>query len=329
MAFNGTMIPGVAPPSGFLFRPAHPAGLLLGGFIGVSLHGRDSVGPVCASTEAKCAQGDWCCDIGDTCSVLEGAFLCCPSGATGPGCARVCAAGDFQCGSICCAERQTCGGGDTPSPFCINPTGSLTSSTAAITSLSSATSTTPTPTAAATTTPPSLSSTPRPASPSTTSPLETAPTATPAPPRAPASDTGISLSAQITMGVLVPVLVILLVVGLWFCLFRRPARRRREIDDHDMDGGGGRGRGAPGRRRPSTPPPAYTKTEVVVATTSQGYTFSRARSPGAGHEMETLQRPGAGGRPGLAVSTDGRTRTSLGSGSPTETYREGVSRLDV
>lgn len=135
------------------------------------------------------------------------------------------------------------------------------------------------------------------------------------------------------MGVLVPVLVILLVVGLWSCLFRRPARRRREIDDDDIDGGGsGRGRGASDRRRPSTPPPAYTKTEIVVATTSQGYTFSRARSPGEGHEMETLRRPGAGGRPGLAVSTEGRTRTSLGSGrsvSPTETYREGVSRLDV
>lgn len=55
------MIPGVAPPSGFLFRPAHPARPPLGGFIGVSLHERDSIGPVCASTEAKCAQGDWCC----------------------------------------------------------------------------------------------------------------------------------------------------------------------------------------------------------------------------------------------------------------------------
>ncbi|KAK1828073.1 hypothetical protein QBC39DRAFT_385397 [Podospora conica] len=317
MAFNGTMIPGVAPPSGFLFRPAHPASLPFGGFIGV-LSGRDSIGPVCASTEAKCAQGDWCCDIGDTCSVLDGAFLCCPPGAAGAGCARVCAAGDFQCGSICCAERQTCGGGDTPSPFCINPTGSSTFPAATTTSTPPATSLATTPTAS--TTPPILSSTARP---TTVSPPKTIPTATPTPTpsRAPSSDTGLPLSAQITMGVLVPFLVILLVIGLWFCLFRRPARRRREIDERDLDlDGVGGGRGAPSdRRRPSTPPPAYTKNEIVVATTSQGYTFSRARSPGQGHELETLRRPGTAGR-------GGRSERSL---SPTETYREGVSRLDV
>ncbi|KAK0744404.1 hypothetical protein B0T21DRAFT_380690 [Apiosordaria backusii] len=92
----------------------------------LDLQRRQAAG-TCRADESTCPQAGWCCNKDETCSLEGGAFFCCPSGAGREGCIRVCAAGDFQCGGtspgttgICCANGQTCIGGDTPLPFCAN-----------------------------------------------------------------------------------------------------------------------------------------------------------------------------------------------------------------
>src|SRR5690606_32751437 len=70
---------------------------------------------------------------------------------------------------------------------------------------------------------------------------------------------GLPVSAQIAVGVVIPVVVILLVGGLWFFVFRRPSQ--------DYDGRGHRRWGTSGTvsswfvtsSRDPTPPPAYDK----------------------------------------------------------------------
>lgn len=111
----------IVPPAQYLFRSATPAVGFLGGSIGrTSPARRNSIGPYCAEFETKCAQGDWCCNTGETCSfdTVNGAYLCCGASAGAAGCARVCAVGTFQCGSVCCTHGQTCFGGDTVSGYC-------------------------------------------------------------------------------------------------------------------------------------------------------------------------------------------------------------------
>ncbi|KAK5656453.1 hypothetical protein OQA88_4835 [Cercophora sp. LCS_1] len=99
----------LALPAYHLFRRASPM-----------LFRRDSLGPICGERETKCAQGDWCCDTGETCSfdTINGAFLCCGATAGSTGCDRVCSAGTFQCGSVCCTYGQGCYGGDTAAGYC-------------------------------------------------------------------------------------------------------------------------------------------------------------------------------------------------------------------
>jgi len=117
----------IVPPAQHLFHSASPASSqspFVGGIAGrtaLLLAGRSSLGPICRDFETKCAQGDWCCNTGDSCSfdTLNGAFLCCGSSAGANGCARVCAAGTFQCGNVCCTFGETCFGGDTVAGYCL------------------------------------------------------------------------------------------------------------------------------------------------------------------------------------------------------------------
>lgn len=262
------------PPTQYLFRRAHAA-IRPPGFVGVGLRGRDSVGPTCAANETKCTEGDWCCDTGEACSLDNGAFLCCPSGLESVGCSRVCSVGEFQCGAVCCAKGQTCGGGDSATPFCVNSSTSSTALTTSPTLSTARPSTTisrPTTTSAPKTRP-SVSA-------DDFSTLELAPTKTgtftPVFPthtstsagQQPTSDsvagTGLPLAAQIAMGVIVPVVVILIVASLWFFLCRGP-RRRSPYSGGEDD-------------RPPPPPP---KNGIPAATLapSHHYTSSRTRSP--------------------------------------------------
>ncbi|KAK0624440.1 hypothetical protein B0T14DRAFT_495708 [Immersiella caudata] len=122
---NDTMLAeySVIPPAQYLFRSATLAVGFLGGSIGrTSPARRNSIGPYCAEFETKCAQGDWCCNTGETCSFdkVNGAYLCCGASAGAAECARLCAVGTFQCGSVCCTHGQTCFGGDTVSGYCVH-----------------------------------------------------------------------------------------------------------------------------------------------------------------------------------------------------------------
>ncbi|KAK4444501.1 hypothetical protein QBC34DRAFT_183142 [Podospora aff. communis PSN243] len=258
------------PPAGFLFRRANPA-TIPRGFVGLSLSGRDSVGPTCAANETKCSEGDWCCDTGDTCSLDNGVFLCCAPGAEGAGCSRVCASGDFQCGSICCANGQACAGADTGAPFCVDSSSS-SSSLAAATPTPLATSATALPT---TTSRPTTTSKPAARSSATSSrsfsTLELAPTntgtfipqfPTSIPTSTPSSEVAVGgdipLGVGIAIGVIVPVVVITMVASLWFFLCRRPRRRSPYSDD---------------------PPPPPPKGGIPVTTINHRYTPSDPRSP--------------------------------------------------
>ncbi|KAL2133838.1 hypothetical protein VTI74DRAFT_1561 [Chaetomium olivicolor] len=93
------------PPAAFLFRPAWPA--VSETSILARFRRRQLDVAVCEAGGTTCPQGGWCCGAGETCSLVGGACFCCPSGGGGAGCTRVCAIGDFKCGSICCAETQT------------------------------------------------------------------------------------------------------------------------------------------------------------------------------------------------------------------------------
>ncbi|KAK0616964.1 hypothetical protein B0T14DRAFT_254868 [Immersiella caudata] len=310
-----------APPSGFLFRRAQPA-TLPPGFVGLSLSGRDSVGPTCAANETKCSEGDWCCDTGDTCSLDNGVFLCCAPGAESAGCSRVCAAGDFQCGSICCANGQACAGADSGAPFCVNSSSSSSALATATTPTSSATTLPPTtPRPATTSKSTTRSSTPTSRSFSTLelAPTNTAtfipqfPTATFTPTPTPSSEAtvggGVPLGMGIAIGIIVPVVVITMVAGLWFFLCRRRPRKRSPYSNE--------------------PPPPPSKGGIAVTTINHRYTPSDPRSPvdsvrsDSTVEMAKLpkslrEKPHVAAV--LAAPREARIRREKGGGFPTVTH---------
>ncbi|KAK0629305.1 hypothetical protein B0T17DRAFT_652979 [Bombardia bombarda] len=270
--------PTFVPPTRFLLQPARPAMMLYDDVHtdliprASSLRPRDSVGPTCASNETKCLLGDWCCNLGETCSFDNGAFFCCASGAANNqgGCARVCGIGDFQCGSICCANGQTCMGDGTPSPYCINSTSSTAQSTIAPALQTTNTqSSHVSPTSHTSDT----KDTTNKSTPTQTS-TSTSPASVSSSPAASANSlSGMSVGSQIAMGVVVPIVVIVIVAALWLLIFRRPSRQRP------------RTRGTFSSQRPSyyppTPPPAYTKNSPFVSVVGHGGRFPPSASSSA------------------------------------------------
>ncbi|KAK3349795.1 hypothetical protein B0T25DRAFT_582656 [Lasiosphaeria hispida] len=243
--FNATLPAGfqAVPPAQYLFRDANPAASPDGfiGFAGRALGGRNSLGPICANYETKCAQGDWCCNTGGTCSfdTINGAFLCCGASAGASGCTRVCAAGTFQCSSVCCTYGQTCYGGDTVSGYCISQGSSYTTSTVNQNSRQTTT--------AYRGDYQSSSASPygydnnnnNNGNTQTTSTYHNTATGTQDASRSSSTNNrdqslsgeqnsgGMSLGVQVAISVAVPLIVILIAVGVWFCIFRRRAAAKR------------------------------------------------------------------------------------------------------
>ncbi|KAK4128054.1 hypothetical protein N657DRAFT_562207, partial [Parathielavia appendiculata] len=228
------VLTGSVAPAAFLFRPAWPA--VSGHESFTPLWSRQSGGSACADSETTCPQAAWCCGAEEVCSLIGGAFFCCPEGAGSVGCTRVCAAGDFQCGSICCADGQTCMGGDTPSPYCVSqrPTG-VPGTAVSTTSISSRTASTYSGISLSITSPsfpaaiisPTSSVTSAIAASTNAASLTQSEQPSPAEPSVTASTTpqhGFSRAAQISIGVIVPVAVVFLVGALWIFNFRRPGR---------------------------------------------------------------------------------------------------------
>ncbi|KAK4194255.1 hypothetical protein QBC40DRAFT_188625 [Triangularia verruculosa] len=188
----------------------------------------------CRADESTCPQAGWCCNKDEACSLEGGAFFCCPIGAGKEGCVRVCAAGDFQCGGttsdstgICCANGQTCVGGDTPLPFCAN-TGTSSSkrmTTALSTSQTSTSSESHSHTSTITSSRHTLTLNPDPLPSTTTitfpdtSSLSASPTETPT--QSPGR--GLSIPAQIA-AIIIPLVIITLIVS---CIFRCRRKKKR------------------------------------------------------------------------------------------------------
>ncbi|KAK4098017.1 hypothetical protein N658DRAFT_518291 [Parathielavia hyrcaniae] len=192
--------PGSVAPAAVFFRPAWPA-----------VSGHVNWTPL------------WNRGAEEVCNSVGGSFFCCPEGAGSVGCIRACAAGDFQCGSVCCADGQTCMGGDTLSPYCVNQgsTGAVARLTSAFLQTTTISSTSPSfptssmPASASINATPSPTSTLADAHTTATATLSEAVTASAAPQH------GLSRAAQISIGVIVPVVVVFLVGALWFFISRR------------------------------------------------------------------------------------------------------------
>ncbi|KAK3401567.1 hypothetical protein B0T20DRAFT_402042 [Sordaria brevicollis] len=330
----------LVPPTRFLFQPAHRPKLLplhIGtlasspGRRGLfELAQRDLL--TCASDETTCSQGNWCCGNGSTCSLDNGAFFCCAASGAGDaqdgGCARVCAAGDFQCGNVCCADGQTCMGAESGSPYCLNPTTTMSSmplSTAPATFISPTTSTVGQTTSTSTM---SLSTTsltasipaataivniPSSSSPSTSETMSSpSQVATAAPTSSESHEGGIPMAAQVSIGVIVPVVCIILVFGLWMVLFRRSNRSRRLTMAFGRNGGDddvppgfyvvGPGDSGSGNLYPLTPPPAYTKSATTLVSTIPADPSSTATSVYGGR-TESLSSRDNGQQGGIEMST--------------------------
>ncbi|KAK4228661.1 hypothetical protein QBC38DRAFT_454036 [Podospora fimiseda] len=164
----------------------------------------------CANNQTTCSQGGWCCNSDETCS-FDNAFFCCPAGTSlsKSGCRRVCAEGDFECGSICCAVGQTFINNDGLSPYCIHATTTINSIIASTVSASSRPTRSPSLTSIATNTTP----TPATASPPTTAATTTTTTTS-------HSSGGFPKSAQTSVGIIVPLFVLMFLGCLWFGIFR-------------------------------------------------------------------------------------------------------------
>ncbi|KAK4039612.1 hypothetical protein C8A01DRAFT_46942 [Parachaetomium inaequale] len=300
---------GSVSPAAFLFRSAWPA--VPGIDVPASLWSRQTDGSTCGAGETTCGAGE-------TCSLDNGAFFCCPAGAGTAGCSRVCAAGDFQCGSICCADGQTCMGADTLSPFCVSQSRTRVSSaivsTATTFSTGTATSSLPSSTsssfpASSSTTSTSPTQTPSTASATAIPTATTSPTADQPPPAettdastgtATPQQGGLPHSAQIAIGIIVPVAVVFLVAALWFLIFRRPGQSR----GHRRWGTGRSSFGAGTGSRGPTPPPAFSKNGLGAAAAGaplsmhEQYMMEAEAERGrdaAGYELADLR--GAAGQP--------------------------------
>ncbi|KAK1750505.1 hypothetical protein QBC47DRAFT_393601 [Echria macrotheca] len=261
---NATM-PAVAraEPAQYLFRTANPA------LSSRALGRRDSVGPICAEYETKCAQGDWCCDTGETCSfdTVNGSFLCCGATAGPNGCSKVCAAGTFQCGSVCCTYGQVCFGGDTVSGYCINQQNTLSSSASRTL-----------PGTVIVTTQTLTRHSGLPAGTQAAGPLYS-------PNEANqnnnnnnngnngGSQQGISVGVQVAIGVAVPIVVIFLAILAWFCFSRFRRNRQAPAVTKDMESSS-----------PSPSPaqrnfPSLPKNAMIVQTPVQPFEFGQPRTP--------------------------------------------------
>ncbi|KAK4248239.1 hypothetical protein C7999DRAFT_13802, partial [Corynascus novoguineensis] len=333
---------GLVAPAAFLFRPARPADS--GNGIGAAHWSRQLEEATCGPDETICPQGGWCCGAGETCSLSNGAFFCCPAGADTAGCVRVCAAGDFQCGSICCANGQMCMAADSLSPYCVNESRISVSSTATSTSTTfssvvstSTSSVSRTTSISVSTSVPSISSTGSGSSTvsKTSLTLTLSPTSTDQPSSTGTSTTtatpqngGFPHAAQIAVGVVVPVVVILLVGALWFFVFRRPNQGHGR--GHHRRGTGGSSFGFGTGSQGNTPPPAYDKngTEVFVGPPSslheqylmESNTERAGEGAGVAESLE-LANLGEVGSPGSRVPGDGTlTREGARSVSPLSHY---------
>ncbi|KAK1773561.1 hypothetical protein QBC45DRAFT_339601 [Copromyces sp. CBS 386.78] len=322
----------LVPPTRFLFQPAHRPKLHIGTLASPGRRGllelarRDLT---CASDETTCPQGSWCCGNGSTCSLDNGAFFCCAPGAGQDGCARVCAAGDFQCGNVCCADGQTCMGAESGSPYCVNPSNTLMSSTpfstttaTFISSTWTVAQTTPTMTLStaslttwiSTTTAIAIQISSSSTTSETTNPTSSrmslssqpaaAPTAASSPTSHEGGEGGIPMAAQVSIGVIVPIVCIILVFGLWMILFRRSKSRRltTALANGDVPPGfyavGPSDANRPSSYYPSTPPPAYTKSATTLVSTVPAASSAatsvfgnESLSPEQGLEMSNLRVP--------------------------------------
>ncbi|VBB80395.1 Putative protein of unknown function [Podospora comata] len=189
----------------------------------------------CRADESTCPQAGWCCNKDETCFLEAGAFFCCPTGAGKGGCVRVCHSGDFQCGGttpdttgICCANGQTCIGGDTPLPFCAD-TGASSSTRKTSTSLTTSQTSTPSHSGDSHTSSTTTSLQFPTPSPNNSPSFSTYPTHTisnipsPSATEPPSSNSGISLAAQIT-AIIVPLVIITLIIS---CIFRCRRKKQR------------------------------------------------------------------------------------------------------
>ncbi|KAK0707989.1 hypothetical protein B0H67DRAFT_325657 [Lasiosphaeris hirsuta] len=282
----------IVPPAQYLFQDANPAASSEAfiSFAGRALGGRDSLGPICANYETKCAQGDWCCNTGGTCSfdTTNGAFLCCGASAGASGCARVCASGTFQCSSVCCTYGQTCYGGDTVSGYCISQ-GNNAYTTSTVDQNSRQTTT------AYRGDYQSSSASPygygdNNDSTRTTSTHHTSATSTQDASRSSSTNSreqsssseheggGMSLGVQVAIGVAVPLIVILIAVGLWFCVFRRRAAKKAEAHQIYVEKNAAF---APTSDSPSPIVrdfPSLPRDAMIVATPVESYKFGRTRT---------------------------------------------------
>ncbi|KAL2141633.1 hypothetical protein VTI28DRAFT_2127 [Corynascus sepedonium] len=77
---------GLVAPAAFLFRPARPADSENGS--GAARWRRQLEEATCGPDETICPQSGWCCGAGETCSLSNGAFFCCPAGTDTAGCVR-------------------------------------------------------------------------------------------------------------------------------------------------------------------------------------------------------------------------------------------------
>jgi len=275
----------VVPPAQHLYQSANPAmsspEAFPGGLAGRRglVAGRNSLGPICAEHETKCAQGDWCCNTGEACSfdTLNGAFLCCGSSAGNNGCARVCSVGTFQCGSVCCTFGQTCYGGDTVSGYC------LQASQIPQTSLQTTTS-------RATATVQSLAT-------GTRVVIVDAPSVTGSSYGASSSNLentggeggggGVSIGMQIGIGVAVPLVVLAIAAAAWFFIVRCRRARPQEVEKQQQSSSACSSHHSPSPSLPAAaapapavfPPANLPRNAMIVSTPVEPFQFGQPRTP--------------------------------------------------
>jgi hypothetical protein len=267
-SLNDTMPAGhsIVPPAQYLFRSATPAAAgFLGGFTArISPARRNSIGPYCAEFETKCAQGDWCCNTGETCAfdTVNGAYLCCGASAGAAGCARLCVVGTFQCGSVCCTHGQTCFGGDTVSGYCVHVNQTQTQNpvrtTTALQSFATATR--------AATANPSATGFNRSGSSSSLNQNSN---------QEPGG--GMSLGMQIGIGVAVPFIVICIAIASWFCFAR--CRRARPQEAEKQAAGSVSSPDSPNPSPVARAFPNLPRNAMIVSTPVQPFEFGQYRTP--------------------------------------------------
>lgn len=234
-------------------------------------------------------------------------------------------------------------GADTLSPYCISSVSSSVAPTT--TTVPAQTTTTPLPSSTgsssksiSTTTLKATTPTPR----HTTAAASSTAAGHPSPPGATHTSTasavpqqgGLTHPAQIAIGVVVPVAVVILVGALWFLIFRRPGRGRGHRRGGTGDTSFGFGTGSRG----PTPPPAYSKAGsdrtlggpplsmheqyIMEANAERG---REGPAVGEGFEMADLRREG-GSSAGQTVVERIGTQPGAGPGDVSPLSDDGGSR---